>query len=38
LVPLTDVEPLVLYIVVTTQVVTAVVVMEREEKGHALKV
>ena len=38
LVPLTDGESLLLYIVATTQVVSAALVVEREEEGHALKV
>ena len=38
LVPPTDGEPLLLYIVATTQVVSAALVVEREEEGHALKV
>ena len=38
LVPPIDGEPLLLYIVSTTQVVSAALVVEREEKGHALKV
>ena len=38
LVPPTDAKPLLLYIVTTTQVVRATLVVEREEKGHALKV
>ena len=38
LVPPTDGEPLLLYIVATTHVVSAALVMEREEEGHALKV
>jgi len=38
LVPLTDGEPLLLYIVATTQVVSAALVVEREEEVHALKV
>ena len=38
LVPLTDGEPLLLYIATTTQVVSAALVVEREEEGHALKV
>ena len=38
LVPPTDREPLLLYIVGTTQVVSAALVVEREEEGHALKV
>ena len=38
LVPLIDREPLLLYIVATTQVVSATLVVEREEEGHALKV
>jgi hypothetical protein len=37
LVPLTDEVPLLLYIAATTQVVSAALVVEREE-GHALKV
>ena len=37
LVPLIDEEPL-LYIAATTQVVSAALVVEREEEGHALKV
>lgn len=35
--PIPD-EPLLLYIVVATQVVSAALVVEREEEGHALKV
>ena len=31
-------EPLLLYIVATMQVVSATLVVEREEEGHALKV
>ena len=31
-------EPLLLYVAATTQVVSAVVVVEREEEGHALPV
>ena len=38
LVPPTDVKPLLLYIVNTTQVVRDTLVVEREEKGHTLKV
>ena len=38
LVPLTDGEPLLLYIVATMQVVSAALVVLREEEGHALKV
>ena len=38
LVPPTDGEPLLLYIVATTQVVSATLVVERVEEGHALKV
>ena len=38
LVPPTFGEPLLLYIVATTQVVSATQVVEREEEGHALKV
>ena len=38
LVPPTEGEPLLLYIVATTQVVSAALVVEREEEGHALKV
>ena len=38
LVPLTNGEPLLLYIVATTQVVCAALVVEQEEEGHALKV
>ena len=38
LVPPTDGEPLLLYIVATTQVVSAALMVEREEEGHALKV
>ena len=38
LVPPTDREPLLLYIMATTQVVSATLVVEREEEGHALKV
>jgi hypothetical protein len=37
LVPLTEGESLLLYIVATTQVVSATVIVERQE-GHALKV
>ena len=35
---MTDREPLLLYIAATTQVVSAALVVEREEEGHALKV
>ena len=38
LVPLIDREPLLLYIAATTQVVSAALVVEREEEGHAFKV
>jgi hypothetical protein len=38
LVPPREREPLLLYIAATTQVVSAVLVVEREEEGHALKV
>ena len=38
LVPSTDREPLLLYIVATTQVVSAALVVEWEEEGHTLKV
>ena len=38
LVPSTDGEPLLLYITATTQVVSASLVVEREEEGHTLKV
>ena len=38
LVPPTDREPLLFYIVATTQVVSAALVVEREEEGHTLKV
>ena len=38
LVPPTDGEPLLLYIAATTQVVSAVLVVEREEEGRTLKV
>ena len=34
----TDGEPLLLYIAATMQVVSAALVVEREEEGHALKV
>ena len=38
LVPPTEREPLLLYIAATTQVVSAILVVEREEEGHVLKV
>ena len=38
LVPLTNGEPLLLYITATTQVVSVALVVEQEEEGHALKV
>ena len=38
LLPPSDGESLLLYIVATTQVVNAALVVEREEEGHALKV
>ena len=37
-VPPTDGELLLLYIVATTQVVSAILVVELEEEGHTLKV
>ena len=38
LVPPTDGEPLLLYITATMQLISAAVVVEREEEGHTLKV
>ena len=38
LVPPTEGEHLMLYITATTQVVSATIVVEQEEEGHALKV
>ena len=38
LVPPTNGEPLLLNVTATTQVVSAALVVEREEEGHALKV
>ena len=38
LVPPTEGEPLLLYIMSTTQAISATLVVEREEEGHALKV
>ena len=38
LVPPVEGEPLLLYVAATTQVVSAALVIEREEEGHALKV
>jgi hypothetical protein len=38
LVPPIEREPLLLYIMATTQVVNAALLVEREEAGHALKV
>ena len=38
LVPPTNGEPLLLYIAATMQVVSAALVVEREEEGHALRV
>ena len=38
LVPPTNREPLLLYIAATTQVVSAALVVEREEEGHTLTV
>ena len=38
LAPLTDKDPLLLYIAATTQVVSTTLVVEREEEGHILKV
>jgi hypothetical protein len=37
LVPPTNKEPILLYIIATTQVVSAALVVEWEEEGHALK-
>ena len=37
LIPPTDREPLLLYIVATTQVVSTALVVEQEEEGYALK-
>jgi hypothetical protein len=37
LVPSVEKEPLLLYIVVTMQVVSAALVVEREEEGHTLE-
>jgi hypothetical protein len=37
LVPLTEGELLLLYIMATTQLVSAAVVVEQQEEGHALK-
>ena len=37
LAPPADGEPLLLYVVATTQVVSAALVVERGEEGHALK-
>ena len=34
----TDGDPVLLYIVATTQVVSTALVVEREEEGHTLKV
>ena len=34
---MTDGEPLLLYIMATTQVVSIALVVEQEEEGHALK-
>jgi hypothetical protein len=38
LVPQVEKEPLLLYIVATTHVVSAAIVVERQEQGHTLKV
>ena len=38
LVPPTDGESLLLYLAATTQVVSATLVVEREEEGYALKI
>ena len=38
MVPLTNGELLLLYIMATTQVVSTILVVEREEEGHTLKV
>jgi hypothetical protein len=38
LVPPAEGEPLLLYVTTTTQVVSATVIVERQEEGHALKV
>ena len=38
LVPPAEGEPLLLYVIATTQVVNAALVVERREGGHALKV
>ena len=38
LVPSIDGEPLLLYIMATTQVISVALVVEQEEEGHALKV
>ena len=38
MVPPTDGEQLLLYIATTTQVVSAALVVKREEEGHAIKV
>jgi hypothetical protein len=38
LVPLAEGEPLLLYVAATTQVVSVVIIVERQEEGHALKV
>ena len=38
LIPSTDGEPHLFYIAATTQVVSAALVVEQEEEGHALKV
>jgi hypothetical protein len=38
LVPPTEGEPLLLYVTATTQVVSAAIVVEQQEEGHALKV
>ena len=38
LVPLVEEDPLLLYIIATTQVVNSALVVEQGEEGHALKV
>jgi hypothetical protein len=38
LVPLTEGEPLLLYVAATTQAVSTAVIVERQEEGHDLKV
>jgi hypothetical protein len=38
LMPPVEQEPLLLYIMATTQVVSAAIMVERQEEGHTLKV